>query len=352
MPSRNLARTYLHPIEPMRFSGRVRWIAFTGLLWAIPLSARADAPADQAKRIEAKSRYEQAVEAYKKDRFKDAIDLFLEADRLAPSAPLSFNIARCYQKIGDDAGALHWYRDYLRRDPNAKNAADVQKLIHGLETSLASKGVQQISIMSTPSGATVAIDGRPVGVTPYTGEFAPGEHQLGLSLRGYSDNQQRFDLSADQAGDVVVRLVPGSEPAAAPVASSPAALPAPVASTPKSESGAPLEPSAATFGPWPWVSLAIGTAALGGSLAFELSRRAAEDDAKSELTQVGYKDKLDAVHGRQTAARVLVGAGGAFVAAGAVLLILNPRAAHDKERAMLGVWCAPHECGLGTRGRF
>jgi hypothetical protein len=63
-----------------------------------------DAPSEQAqadaRRADAKDRYEQGVEAYSAGRFKDAVDHFLAADKLSPSAPLSFNIARAYEKRG------------------------------------------------------------------------------------------------------------------------------------------------------------------------------------------------------------------------------------------------------------
>src|SRR3954465_4383762 len=175
----------------MTFSRTFRVISLTVLLGAVSPLAQAepaasgaasiDPASEEAKRAEAKSRYEEGVEAYKKNRFKDAIDLFLEADHLAPSAPLSFNIARSYEKIGDDAGALRWYRDYLRRDPNAKNGAYVRTLAKALQMSLAKKGVQQVTVLSGPAGATVSIDGRPLGVTPFTGEFAPGQHRIDVS---------------------------------------------------------------------------------------------------------------------------------------------------------------------------
>jgi len=70
-------------------------------------NARADAPSEEAameqRRAEAKSKYQEGAAAYSAGRFKDAVDLFLSADRLAPSAPLSFNIARAYEKLADDA---------------------------------------------------------------------------------------------------------------------------------------------------------------------------------------------------------------------------------------------------------
>jgi tetratricopeptide (TPR) repeat protein len=342
----------------MTFSRLLGLVAFSVLLQGLPSTAHAEPPApasDEAKRADAKARYEQGVEAYKKDRFKDAIDLFLEADHLAPSAPLSFNIARSYEKIGDDAGALRWYRDYLRRDPNAKNAPDVQKVVRGFELSLAKKGIQQITVLSTPVGATVTIDSRPVGVTPFTGEFAPGQHQVDLSLRGYADNQQKIELAAETARDVAVRLVPASEPTSAPASptsSHSADTVQFVSPTPNPEAGAVSQRSGPKFGVLPWLSLGVGAATLGGSLAFELSRRQAETEAKNDSTQVGYKDKLDTVHSRQTTARILAGVGGALVVVGGVLLAVDLGSPRSKERIAFGLSCAPQGCGVSASGGF
>jgi hypothetical protein len=332
---------------------------------AVTSSARAQSPSpgpaptdlagEESKRAEAKTRYEQGVDAYKKNRFKDAIDLFLEADHLAPSAPLSFNIARAYEKIGDDTGSLRWYRDYLRRDPNAKNAADVKKIVGDLQTSLGKKGVQQITVLSSPPGATVAIDGRPVGVTPFTGEFPPGQHQVDFSLRGYSDTQQQVDLSANEARDVMVRLERSNEPAAA----SPAATPAPVpaTSTPSPIAQAPTysaepERSGPKFGVWPWVTMGAGAVSLGGSLVFELSRRSAESDAKKEPTQIGYQTKLDAMQSRQTTARILAGVGGVLVLAGGTLLVLDLGSAHGAQKVTVGLSLEPTGYGLWAGGQL
>src|SRR4051794_40263945 len=71
---------------------------------------------------EAQRRYEEGVRAYAAGRYREAIDLFREADQRAPSAALSFDIARAYTQLGDDAGALSSYREYLRRSENAEDA--------------------------------------------------------------------------------------------------------------------------------------------------------------------------------------------------------------------------------------
>jgi len=338
---------------------RCSLLALLGLL-AVSGSALAqgsDAPPDPTseagKRAEGKARYERGAEAYSAGRFKDAIDLFLQADALAPSAALSFNIARAYEKIGDDASSLQWFRDFRRRAPDAKNGAEVDKNIHGLELTLAKKGVQQVTVLSRPLGATVIIDEQPLGVTPFTGQLAPGVHKVVLSLRGYAESEQKLELPADQAQLLEVPLVPAGQGAAAP--------PAGAAPSPPTGPQGPSAPTAPTphaagpkFGIWPWVGLGAGAAVLGGSLGFELARRSAEKDAKQDETQTGYKEKLDRAQNRELAARVLAGVGGALVVTGGVLLViqLSSQDAPTEQSARVGFGCLPGGCAFDLRGQF
>ena len=327
--------------------------------WALCLTLAASAqgagsPPDptsaDGERAEGKARYERGVEAYSAGRFKDAIDLFLQADALAPSAALSFNIARAYEKIGDDAASLQWYRDFRRRSPEAKNGREVDKRIRALEAMLAKKGVQQYSVLSSPLGATVIVDDQPVGVTPFTGQVAPGKHKLVLSLRGYSDSEQRLELAADRAQDLNVTLVPAPEK---PVESE--AVSAPPPQPPVVVKPHPVSDHAAhRFGAWPWVSIGVGAAALGGALSFELARRSSERKAEQETTQLGYKDQLDRQQTRQTTARVLAAVGGALVVTGGSLLVidLTSRKDRDSSQAQLGGGCMVGGCAFDFRGRF
>jgi tetratricopeptide (TPR) repeat protein len=342
----------------MAFPNRCCLLALTCLLSVgRPLLAQnAEAPPDPSseagKRAEGKARYERGAEAYSAGRFKDAIDLFLQADALAPSAALSFNIARAYEKIGDDASTLQWFRDFRRRAPDAKNGPEVDEKIHALEGVLAKKGVQQVTILSRPLGATVIVDEQPVGVTPFTGQLAPGTHKVVLSLRGYAESEQKLELPADRAQVLEVPLVPRSGGVAAPAGSAePNAVPAvanaaPTAPTPRA--------SGPKFGIWPWVGLGVGAAALGGSLGFELARRSAENDAEHDPTQIGYKEKLDSQQSRQTTARVLGAVGGALAVTGGVLLViqLTSRDAPGDSPSRVGLSCLPSGCAVDVGGRF
>jgi tetratricopeptide (TPR) repeat protein len=297
----------------------------------------------EARRAEAKTKYQQGADAYAAGRFKDAVDLFLAADHLAPSTPLSFNIARAYEKLGDDAGALRWYRDYLRRSPEVSNADAVRALTATLAQSLQRRGIQQVTVLTSPGGATVTMDDQPVGITPWTGEIAPGKHHLLLSQRGYEDAERDVVLAADVPLDVSVRLTqqsvsaaPNLTPAAAP---SSALTPSPAA-----------PPPGRKLGVLPWVTLGAGAASLGAALTFELLRRSAESDAKQQVIQVRYEARLESEQSRQTAARIFLGAGGALVAAGGLMLIFDRPA--STRAASAGLVCLPGLCGVTARGQF
>lgn len=300
----------------------------------------------------ARARYRQGVEAYRAGHYRESIDYFLEADRAAPSAALSFNIALAYEKIDDAAAALRWYRDYLRRNTDAKDRESVEGTIHGLEARLAAKGVQQITVFSEPGGATLSVDDRPVGVTPWTIELAPGAHRLELRREGYETARQSIDVAPDHAADVSVTLAAASPaaPVAAPTASlAPAAAPSP---TPGQDTHAAPDGSHRALTTWGIVGLAAGGAALGGAVTFEILRRSAESDAKSERTQVGYADRVDTMEARQTVARVLLGTGLALAATGGILLFLGQSGASNGEAASVGVGCSPDGCASTLRGRF
>ncbi|HEY2405955.1 MAG TPA: PEGA domain-containing protein [Polyangiaceae bacterium] len=326
------------------------WLALLALNVAVPSSAlAADAPSDEAvseeRRAAAKGQYQQGVQAYEQGHFKDAVDAFLAADRLSPSAPLSFNIARAYEKLGDGSSALRWYRDYLRRSPAAPNADAVREIVSGLAAALAKKGLQQVTVLSTPVGATVSVDEQPVGVTPWTGELAPGTHHLLLSSRNYSDVERDVVLTANTPLDVSLRLELASS---APIAAAPAPAPAAV---PASKPASPSTATGKKLGALPWITLGAGAAVLGSSLTFELLRRSSESAAKNDHTQVAFQSDLDTMDSRRTAARVLLGVGGALVVAGGVMLVLDRSSASGSLQSV-GFGCFPGACAASARGNF
>ena len=241
-----------------------------------------------------------------------------------PSAALSFNVARAFEKLDEPARALAYYRDYLRREPEPTNEEAVRTRITALETTLLARGEALLCVLTEPSGTAVSIDGRALGTTPWAGVLAPGTHRLTLTRQGYRAETRELALNpersvelssalapADAAPPVVAVQRPSADSAAPPPSTPPTPLPP---TEPVARGGVDL---------WPVLTLSAGGAALVLSGVFELSRRAAEDDAREAKTQIAYAERYDAMRGRQTTARLFAVAGGALLITGGVLVALD-----------------------------
>jgi len=154
----------------------------------------------------AQSLFEKGVTAYREGRFYDAVDIFLETNRLYPDPKLSFNVGKAFDGLGNQSGALRYYREYLRRLPDAPDAHEVENHVHQLEQALSQKGLQQLTVLSAPDGATVKLDGQAVGVTPWTGESFAGKHRIVLEAAGYERNESVIEVDPHRARDFNIQL--------------------------------------------------------------------------------------------------------------------------------------------------
>src|SRR5688572_21413922 len=133
---------------------------------------------------EARELYERGAQAYREARYEAAIDLFLRAHRLEPHAELNYDLGRAYEGAGDLARAIASFREFLRLEPNAKDRAVVEARVKNLERRLGASQ-PRVSVISNPEGATVAIDDRVVGTTPYAGSVSPGAHRVDVRRTGH-----------------------------------------------------------------------------------------------------------------------------------------------------------------------
>jgi tetratricopeptide (TPR) repeat protein len=287
---------------------------------------------------QARVRFDQGLSAYQEGRYRAAVEHFKEADRLAPSARLSFNIALAYERMSDAPNALAAYRDYLRRATAAENSAATSVRIAELELELQRMGVQQVSVITTPPGATVSIDEVPRGVSPWTGELPPGQHRLMLQAAGYKDSKQVFELPSRHAVDLLYDLerIPAAPLPAASMAR-PAEAPAPAME---------VEPRISW---WTWTAFGGSAALLLGAGALELSRRGLEADVKQpDLNQFDTVTTHEEMSGRTTAARVVLGTGVLVGALGGLSLYWDLR--RKPAAPAVGFSCGGDECSAVARG--
>ena len=307
-------------------------------------------------RERAKQLYEEGLTAYRAGKYSVAVDKLLEADHVMPNAAFSYNIALVYQAMGDKRSALRWLRGYLRLSGKNDDVATIEK-VKGLESELQSRGIQQVTILSNPPGATLKIDGNALGITPFTTEITPGSHQASLALNGYQVAEKTFELRADRSMDVEVQLVaelpPTQSSLALPPVQSSAELPTPAnTQAPSHAATVPLDvpAHASRVKPLTWVSLAVGTALLGGAVYFELKREKDERDAKT-ASQQDYQAAYDRMHAGQLAARIFAGAGSLVLATGVALLTVDLSHKGSTQTASLSS-CGPQGFCAAWRGQF
>ncbi len=68
-----------------------------------------------------------------------------------------------------------------------------------------------LTIESEPQQADLSIDGQRVGMTPWTGQLPPGEHQMEVSLEGFKTVAQQVSLEAGQQLSLKMALKPSGE---------------------------------------------------------------------------------------------------------------------------------------------
>src|SRR5215467_10979771 len=83
-------------------------LAFCVVLGAFLESVRADGPRDEAR-----IHFANGEKYFQSGDYKHAIGEFQAADKLVPSPILVYNIALCFDRLGDEEQAANLYRQYL-----------------------------------------------------------------------------------------------------------------------------------------------------------------------------------------------------------------------------------------------
>jgi tetratricopeptide (TPR) repeat protein len=283
----------MHPKQ--RRHARVRFLVVLAVVFPAAPVASAEPGAREL--------YEQGARAYREARYEEAIELMLRAHRLEPHAELNYDLGRAYEGAGDLERAIASFREYLRLAPHAKDRAVVEARIQNLERRVAASQ-PRVSVTSNPAGATVAIDDRVVGTTPYAGKIGPGPHRIDVRKSGHRPVSRDLTLAEAQQTELVLDLE------ALPVAAVRAAPPV------ESERRAKVSLPA-------WIALGVGVGALGTAFAFELARKGAEDSAKGAQTQLGHQEDYRIAERNRDLARLFLGIGAAATVTSGVLVYVD-----------------------------
>jgi hypothetical protein len=109
--------------------------------------------------------------------FENALWNFQQANARYPNAASALGAAECYERLGEKAYAVYYYRAYLRRSPGAPDGLEVAERVSDVLFSELQNGRGLLEV-EAPLPAKVSVDGRPIGALPIAAFLPLGEHEL------------------------------------------------------------------------------------------------------------------------------------------------------------------------------
>jgi tetratricopeptide (TPR) repeat protein len=146
----------------------------------LALALAAGAPAGAATpQDEARAEFEAGRAAFRAGDFAAARGRFERAYALDPSPVLLYNLARACEESGDAERASTYFRQYLEREPNADDRADVERRIRVMEAIVARERAarEAAAAKEAAAKAAAAAEPPPAAQEPppaVTDEAAPG----------------------------------------------------------------------------------------------------------------------------------------------------------------------------------
>lgn len=176
-------------------------LLFATLMLAIGVLVANPVRADDA--AAARFHDQRAREHYEHQRFEKAIREFFLAQRIAPNPRNLFNIALCFELLGEDAEAFQMYSEYLAADDlDEERSAKARTAVERLAPRVA-----RLHITTDPPGARIFIDEREhgsYGRSPAVVAVEPGDHRVFVELEQHRPAHE--SIAADRGDEVEVSL--------------------------------------------------------------------------------------------------------------------------------------------------
>ena len=174
------------------------------VLFALP--AKADPIEDQAWKLEKAGealflagKYQDALE-----QFQEVIRRYSKPDDVIRTA--RWNIARCYEELGNDTAALKAFVEYARWAKTAEEKQDLAAKLKDVRARLAAK----VRFIVQPSGAEIRVDGKTIGRAPLTDpvDLAPGRHVVLVTKSGFRPHEENLEVKPKEDRTAQVSLDP------------------------------------------------------------------------------------------------------------------------------------------------
>jgi len=288
------------------------------------------ADADDEATERARKHFVQAQKAYDLGNWDEAAREFSWAYELRPDPIFLYNMAQAYRRGGNLQRAIDLYKNYLLKDPNSPQRADVEQRVQRLQKQLDDeRGAKAVVSSPTLLEPAAAQPPEPVGNVPAISPAAPALQAAADAPPATTPDPGALTPPSPASADAV----PKSE---LPAAALTTAAPRPAA-------GRGLRVAGVVAG-------AVGLVGIGGGVFFSLRARSLSDSVSS----ASRYSPDDAQSGKNAAVLqwVCYGAGGAAVVTGALLYWKGRRQGADQPTFSLVPLLGPNSVGLASAGRF
>jgi hypothetical protein len=299
--------------------------------------------ADEPAREAARQHFGRGLELARSGRYEQALGEFLAAYRDRPHYAALYNIGQAYIELGRSVDAIAALERYLEDGKNQVAFERAEQV--RLQIAAEKARTAELIVSVNAPGASIAMDGVPVGTAPRVGPLrvSTGAHDVALSIAGVPGMHRSVVLVAGQTLELAFPDAAPAAPAAAPVtplASATHAVPfARDAAIPRADVADPGTSDASAT-----LALVLGGVGLSlGGIAFghylwnreRYHRWQAENRALGAEPGTGAAHRERQIESNRLAASIerasrwtvaLSVAGGAFFASGATLLVIHESA--------------------------
>jgi hypothetical protein len=286
------------------------------MLVAVLALALSAAPAPEAAADDAAARFKalftQGETLYAEGDLGAAIWSFKQADLLRQTPEVAYDLAKAYQKLGEEAYTAYYFRLYLRRAPNAPDALEVAELLGDALERAEATGRGLLEVEAAEEGSVV-VQGKRYEELPMATFLAPGDYEIAAQLRS---GAARRNVSIRTGKTTTVALSAAPPLVTVEVAPSP---PPAVADLGVEKSS--RLPSRETLHLGSMVAGAVGLTALIAGVALGSLSSADASRYRREHSDLTFKEAqalAGSANGKGTAANVLL-IGGGLVTAGAAV---------------------------------
>ena len=260
-----------------------------------------------------KAAFERGEALFQAGDFGAAIANFKEADRARATPEVAWDLARCFERLGDEAFTLYYYRLYLRRAPNAPDTLEVAEKVGIVIARLEAEG-KGVLELDAPRADAVTLLGNVYPSPPVAAFLPPGDYEVSAQ---FTSGVKTMSVQIRTRKMTTVTFEPVQPPllhledalTAEQIAQGVEAAPSPGVK--------PLRVAS-------YVVAAAGLAALiaGGTLGV-LANGDKSDAQDKSLTVAQAQRAAQAANGKALGANLLFGIGGAAVAGGALMFVFS-----------------------------